>query len=506
MEPTIPPFTAQLMVRGFSRIACATTALFLCNMLYLTPVVFAQDKSEENAPKVKRLSPDAASKAVDTLVQEEMKKKNIPAVSLLVLLDGKVVKKTGYGFANVETNTPATPNTIYQLASVTKQFTATAVLMLMEEGKVKLEEPFLTYLTDFPAKWQEKWKGITVRQLLNHTSGIVSYTSLPDFPTKTRIDYKPLELLGLVGEKDLEFTPGSQWNYDNTGYFLLGMLIEKVSGKSYGEFLTERIFRPLGMKSTRVNDLQAIIPNRATGYSLEDNHIRNGEYTSPTQPFAAGALVSSVADMEKWAIAVDAGKLLKPETWTLAFTPTKLTDGKTQDYGFGWELQPLNGHTKIGHGGGITGFSTYIMRLPQDKVTIVALCNQDHADPEALSRKIAGVYVPEVISIPRKAITDPDPERTKRLRGILEKLAKGEGNPDDFAPDMQKFLFPERIKEGPQILGRFGPFKNLELLSEKEDKGMKRLDYRATFGDAAILALVTLTPDGKIAGIGFRPE
>ena len=205
----------------------------------------------------------SSTSGIDDYIQGLMQKRHIPGVSIAVVRDGKVILAKGYGVANVELSVPATERTVYQLASVTKMFTATAIMMLVAEGKLKLDDRITERLSDLPAAWRD----VTVRHLLNHTSGIKSYTSVKDFHKTSRKDYDRRELLALVTKVPLEFAPGEKWSYCNTGYFLLGMLIEKVSGKEYGEFLDERIFQPLGMTQTRVNDLRAIIPDRARATS-----------------------------------------------------------------------------------------------------------------------------------------------------------------------------------------------------------------------------------------------
>ncbi len=202
---------------------------------------------------------DSSSDAVDAYIEGRMQKRHIPGVSIAIVQDGKVVRLKGYGFANVELSVPATENSVYQLASVTKMFTATAVMMLVEDGKLGLDDKITDRLSDLPPAW----KVVTVGQLLSHTSGIKSYTSVRDFHKSARKDYSQREILDLVAKEPLEFAPGEKWSYSNTGYFLLGMLIEKVSGKPYGEFLSERIFKPLGMTQTRVNDLRDVIKGRA---------------------------------------------------------------------------------------------------------------------------------------------------------------------------------------------------------------------------------------------------
>ena len=443
----------------------------------------------------------AYADTLDDLAGKILDKTRIPGMSIAIIKDGKITKAAGYGFANLETKTPATADSVYQIGSVTKQFTATALLMLMEEGKIGLDDPLSKYLTDIPGTW----KSITIRQLLNHTSGIKSYTSVKDFEKNLRKDFTHSELLALVEKEPLEFTPGTQWGYSNTGYFLLGLVIEKASGKPYATFMTERIFQPLGMTATRINDLHAIVPNRATGYSRTPEGFVNGEYTSPTQPYAAGAIISTVTDLAKWDIALTNGKFLKADTWKAAWTPAKLTDGKTTEYGMGWQLDERKGHKRVYHGGGIPGFLSFVLRLPNDKLSVIVLTNSDASDPSEIADRIAAVYVPALAPEEKKAITDPQPEVTKRLRRIIENIAKGEGDKADFAPEMQKFLFPERIKDGPKMFGNLGSLKTLELTARTEEKGVRNLEYRAVFGETPLKISIALIADDKIASLLFSP-
>src|SRR5687768_8426298 len=329
---------------------------------------------------------------VDDYVAGEMAKRQIPGVSIAVTRDGKVVKTQGYGFANVELEVKATPDTVYQLASVTKQFTATAIMMLVDEGKLALDDKIQKHLSDVPKAWEE----VTVRHLLDHTSGIKSYTSIPNFFANARKDYTPQELIKLVADAPMEFKPGEKFAYNNTGYYLLGLIIEKAGGKKYGELLEERIFKPIGMTSTRVNDHKAIIKNRAQGYSLPGGKLVNGEYVSPTQPYSAGALVSNVIDMAKWDVAMASEGLLRKPMLVKMFSESKLNDGKGAGYGFGWAVGSRNGRKLVDHGGGIPGFSTQITRFLDDKLTIIVLTNCDNGRAGPIANGIAGFYVPEL--------------------------------------------------------------------------------------------------------------
>ncbi|MGC4044945.1 MAG: serine hydrolase domain-containing protein [Armatimonas sp.] len=361
------------------------------------------------------LSSLAQADSVDSYIRMRQERDHVPGIAVAIVKDGKVVRKKGYGYADLEHKARVTTDTPYQLASVTKQFTATAIMMLVEEGKLKLEDRVSQHLTDLPAAWSE----VTIRQLLNHTSGIKSYTSVPDFGKMMRTDFSHQEILGLVAKEPLEFASGSAWNYNNTGYFLLGMLLEKVSGKLYGDFLTERIFKPLGMSRTRVNNLQIVIPGRARGYTWDGSTVRNGEYVSPTQPYAAGALISTIDDMIKWADALESRRLLTQASWDQIWTATRLTTGKTENYGFGWSVNELNGHRMVEHSGGIPGFATDIVRFPEDRVTVIVLCNSDQINAASLATGIARHYIPTLAPTPPKTIS-VTPEAVQGISGYYD--------------------------------------------------------------------------------------
>lgn len=439
---------------------------------------------------------------IDDLVRREMARRKIPGASVAVLRGGKLVKIAGYGFANAETATPATPDTLYALASVSKQFTAAAVLMLVEEGKIGLDDPIRAHLDGLP----EAWQPATVRHLLSHTSGIPGYTEVPGFFDEPLRRYTPTQLLALVTDKPLKFAPGARWDYSNTGYYLLGMLVEKVSGKRWDAFLTERIFQPLGMTRTRLNDLEAVLPGRASGYGSSPRGVVNVPMVHPTQPGAAGALVSTARDMARWLAAVDSGRLLPKAAWERAFTPVRLADGKTAEYGFGWQVDTVNGRRRIAHGGGIPGFSTWDMRVPSERLSLVILTNHDSANAEAIGQKIAAAAAPALTPVPPKAMADPDRALTARLQVVVANLSQGGLEAGAFTPEFAAFLTPERLAEAKAALGAQGALASFTLVSRAEKDGARELGYRAVFGTTPMRVMVRVAPDGKVAGIGFRPE
>jgi CubicO group peptidase (beta-lactamase class C family) len=325
---------------------------------------------------------------VDDYVEKQMKSRRLPGLSLAVVKDGKVVKAKGYGFANLELEVPARAETVYQSASVGKQFTSMAVMLLIEDGKLGLEDKASKYLDGAP----EAWKEVTVRHLLTHTSGIKNYTS-------TKIDYHKdytdAELRKLVFALPLDFAPGEKWRYCNTGYLLLGWIIEKASGKFYADYLQERVFKPLEMTTARINSEADIIKNRAAGYREVLFQWKNQDYVSPSlNRTADGSLVLSVLDMAKWDAALYTERLLKKDRLELLWTPVKLNSGKTSPYGFGWQISEVQGRRCIEHSGGWQGFSTHISRFVDDRLGVIVFVNLDGGKASAIAHGVARHYLP----------------------------------------------------------------------------------------------------------------
>lgn len=446
---------------------------------------------------------------VDSIVQRSIDAKQIPAAGIAVVRDGKVVLAKGYGAAGVETQTLANEDTAFQIASLTKQLTATGILLLAEDGKITLEDTLGKYVPDVAAHWS----AITIRQLLNQVSGIQNYTATGKLVNDK--NYTKTELLGLVRDLPANFEPGTKWEYSNTNYFLLGMVIEKIAGRSYPDFMKDRIFKPLGMSSTIVNTSGSQIKNAAIGYELASDKWQRAKLDDPSQPFAAGAIVSTPVDMAKWAAAVSEGKLLTRASWDEAFASGKLADGKSTGYGFGWQMGRIGETSYLGHGGGIAGFGSYHVRFPADNLSVVVLVNTASRIPQQLALEIAGLYLPKVGAVIAAqnaarnagAIADADPETTKFLRGVFDGMLRGEGDPALFSTEMQKIMFPDNIKQLKGPLGSQGPVKTFELLTAENTNGTKRRVYRATFESGLKVRVnFTLDSEGKITGANVRPE
>jgi CubicO group peptidase (beta-lactamase class C family) len=316
----------------------------------LTASCFAQDKV-----------PNTSVTRMEQLIQANVPKQFMGTV--LVAQDGKVLLDKGYGFANLEWDIPNTPTTRFRLGSLTKQFTAASILLLEERGKLKIDDPVKKYMPDAPAAWDK----ITIFHVLTHTSGIPSFTGFPDYDSRETQAMTPEKLVEWFRDKPLEFEPGTKWNYSNSGYVLLGYLIEKISGQSYSDFLQQNIFTPLGMKDSGYDSNSAIIAHRAAGYAPGKSGPVNAGFVHMSIPFSAGALYSTTGDLLRWEQGLFGGKVLKAESLAKMTTPFK------QDYAFGLGVSTNNGHKMIAHDGGIQGFNTFLAYFPDDKLVVAVL-------------------------------------------------------------------------------------------------------------------------------------
>ncbi|MFT5452727.1 MAG: CubicO group peptidase (beta-lactamase class C family) [Enterobacterales bacterium] len=331
-----------------------------------------------------------------------------PGASLIVVKDGKIIFENGYGLADVEDNLSVSSKHVFRLGSITKQFTAVAILMLAQEGKLSLDDDLLKYVPDYPVHDQK----ITIKNLLSHTSGIFNYTNMKEWLPVWRKDYSVDEMIDFFKDQPTDFNPGEEWNYSNSGYFLLGKIIEVASGMSYEQFIEEKIFKALGMKNSYYDHVAEIIPNRASGYSMGDQGVENAAYISMTQPYSAGSLASTVKDLALWDTALYTEQLVSQALLEEAWTDFKLNNAEKSYYGYGWSISELQGKKAIEHSGGIHGFSTFGIRLPEDKIYVAILTNSDSSSPSLPALQIAAlvsgnpIVAPEVISLNDKALSE----------------------------------------------------------------------------------------------------
>ncbi|HLF63978.1 MAG TPA: serine hydrolase [Saprospiraceae bacterium] len=324
----------------------------------------------------------------DKMLSEQFKTGE-PGATVLVSRNGQTVYKKAFGMANLELDIPMRVEHVFRIGSITKQFTAIAILQLMEQGKLNLHDDITRFIPEYPTQGNP----ITIEHLLTHTSGIQSYTAMKEFMARMTLDFTPIEMIDYFKNEPMKFAPGTQFSYCNSGYFLLGYLIEVISGKSYPEYLDENIFKPLGMTNSLYGSNTRLIKNRASAYSQGDHGFENAHPLSMTQPYAAGSIQSTVEDLFKWHQAVHAYKLVKKESLEKAFTRYILTDGTETDYGYGWSFSYVQGSPTIEHGGGINGFSTMAIYLPKEDVFVAVFSNCDCVSPKDITARMAALAI-----------------------------------------------------------------------------------------------------------------
>lgn len=434
---------------------------------------------------------------VDSLVNSEMQKQNIPGLSLVITRDGKIDYIKGYGYSNLEHQVMVKPETIFQSGSVGKQFTAFAVMLLVEEGKIKLNDPLSVYFKDAPSSWTK----ITVKNLLNHTSGMGDYPEHFDY----RADYTEDSFYQIIKGLPLEFQTGERSQYSNLGYVMLGILISKVTGGFYGDFIKQRIFEPLGMKTARVINEDDIIPNRSAGYVKVKNEIKNQEWVSPSlNTTADGALYFSALDLAQWEAGLNAGKLLKKESYDLIWKPALLNNGKTYPYGFGWFIDSVNGKRILYHGGTWQGFESMIRRYPEKKLAVTLFANMRGSKTDKIATRIMELYQQELLPPKLNSIKDDEPSITAFVKSFVEKSIEGKLTLELFTPDLGPRIM-SRSKQTAAYLSSMGSFKGLELLERKSlGDGQRIHHYRLFFEKEEVELLLTLNRDGKIAFVEGR--
>ncbi len=316
---------------------------------------------------------------------------NEPGAAVVVMKDGAVLLRKGYGLADLEQGIPIEPEMVFRIGSVTKQFTAAAILLLEQEGKLSVKDDLRKHLPDYPTSGRV----ITIEHLLTHTSGIRSYTDMESFGEHSRDDMSVEEVIALFENQPLGFEPGEKYAYNNSGYFLLGAIIEKVSGKTYEAFLREKIFEPLGMSQTYYGSASRIIPKRAQGYDGVNGEFQNTAYLSMTLPYAAGSLLSTVDDLAKWDRALYGTELLSRASVDKWWKPFPLVSGESTHYGYGWSISSYENRTVLGHGGGINGFTCHLLRIPEDRVFVAVLTNRndEKTNPTVVARKLAAAAI-----------------------------------------------------------------------------------------------------------------
>jgi len=434
---------------------------------------------------------------LDDAVMAEMKRRHVPGLSVLVLKDGKVIKEKGYGTANLEHGVPVTPQTVFQSGSIGKTFTAALILLLEQDGKLRLDDPISRHLPDTPAAWSS----ITIRHLLSHTSGLGDPYDVIDF----RKDYTDEELIALEATVPVRSAPGEKWAYSNMGFHLLGFIANRAGGKFYGDQLRERIFAPLGM-GTRVISEADIVPHRAAGYEWKKDAYKNQSWVAPRlNTTADGSLYLTARDLAAWDQALYGDKILDARLRTASFTPARLNDGSDAPYGLGWFVDTVKGRRHISHGGAWQGFRTQLCRYVDDKLTVVVLANSTTALPARFADMIAAHYVPALFDAPPKAIADANPGLTTQVRALMTSIGAGKP-PTGLTPELGARFTPAHLAYLKERSDEKGPLQTVELLSSEPKEGGHSLRYRFRHANETMLVSVLVDQAGQFSQLGSWPE
>ncbi len=435
---------------------------------------------------------------IDQVVKEYMSAYKIPGVSFALLRKGKIVLLKSYGLANVELQVPVKPETIFQSGSIGKQFTAAALMILVQDGKISLDDKISKYIPDIPPTW----KDITIWNLLTHTSGLGDYPPEIDL----RRDYTEDQYFESFKKAPLDFVPGSKWNYSNVGYVTLGIIIRKVTGKYYGDFLQERIFKPLEMTTTRIISEADIVPNRAAGYRLVRGELKNQEWVSPaTNSTADGSLYLSILDLAKWDAALYTDTPLTQASRKLIWTPARLSDGTTKGYGFGWHIADLHGHRIVLHGGAWQGFKSQIIRFLDSEVSIIFLANSWETRDFKFARALAATVYPEFALPAVKVMEGADPKVTSLTRRVLMQITTGTLDEQLFTSEARTAFDSTRRKAFQNSLNALSlpvaVINSSEFIELKSENNLRVYYYLLTDLGASLVCAIKLTPDDKIASI-----
>jgi len=423
--------------------------------------------------------------AFDTILTKVFKQGG-PGAAVLVAKKGEVIYKKAFGMADLELNVPMQADMIFRIGSITKQFTAVAILQLAEQGKLSLQDDMKKFLPDYPTQGNT----ITIEHLLTHTSGIKSYTGMKDFQAMMRKDMTPAEIIAVFKNEPMDFAPGTKWNYNNSGYILLGYIIEKVSGKTYEQYIKDNLFVPAGMTNSGYGNENRIIKNRAKGYQGSGNNYENANYLSMTVPYAAGSLISTVEDLWKWNQAVHSYKIVSKASLDKAFTNYKLSNSKLANYGYGWSFGWVQGSPTIEHSGGINGFQTDAVYLPKEDIFVAIFSNCNCNPPGDMTQKIAAITMGKPYVWKEIAIDDT---AAKEFAGVYEnkdgeqRIISAEGNKltsqrgsgnkfliKPFAKD--KFFFENYLHTLEFVRNSSGKIEKLLYKSHTEESEWKKTD------------------------------
>lgn len=446
------------------------------------------------------LSSVAFADKIDDRVKMFMAERHIPGAAVAVVKNGRVVRMKGYGVASLEFGVPVTTETVFEIGSVSKQMTAAGIMLLVQEGKVNLDERISKYLPDIP----EAWKDVTVRHLLTHTSGIKSYTGLDGFDLSQRMSMA--DFIKKLSPYPLEFIPGEKNIYSNSGFNLLAYIIETQSGKRYFDFMRERIFVPLGMTKTADRDPQFIIPLRANGYEWRDNRY-NGRDGNLTDLMGAGSIVSTISDMTKWESALRGNRLLNAESKKTIWTQFTFSNGKLSPYGFGWRISDVRGHKLIGHTGQTAGFGAAIFRYVDEDVTVIALTNLgENGMGSLIAADVAKQYIPNMSLKAVNMRVSADPAVSEKLSAAIRGRFNGSIDDQLFTPQLARSLNAPRAKDLSVRIRKFAPPVSIEIVKRENVDGKDTITCIAETLQRIFLWRVVIDESGKIAELSLDEE
>lgn len=472
--------------------------LFALSLIFIMPTAHSQRKTAPRPPPEK---PDA----IDIFINNVIKEDHVPGVSLAIVKNGRIIKAKGYGLANVEHDVPVNSDTVFLLASITKSFTATGIMMLVEEGKIKLDEKISVYLPDTPPSWKE----ITVRRLLTHTAGLKDR-----FEGKTggdwQLSFTKEEMYRSARATPVDFAPGEGFQYSDQGYFLLGKIIEEVCGKSYRQFIKERIFDPLGMDSSTTDSQREIIKHRAEGYTRAGGKLYHNHRRTEYGLVSHYGILSTAIDLAKFDAALYGEKLLKRSTLEQMWTSSQLSSGDRVmagkwSYGFGWFVDRFFGHRLVQHGGS-TG--TAFWRMPDDQLTVIVLTNLEQlagGDATGIAKLIASKYVPQLSWANHKPQPDRDPKLTQTLKAEIVRFSSGQTDPDLYVAKYGPAV-AQAVKGQKTFYDRIGPLKSFDYLSSDVAGKDKSVYYRAVYKEMTLYYSISLNSEGKIAAVSGEPD
>ena len=433
---------------------------------------------------------------IDDYVTAEMARRHIPGVALTVVRNGRIERVQGYGFANLEHQVPMHPDTLFKTGAVGMQFTAVAVMLLVEEGKIGLDDSVRKYLPNTPRSWQP----ITIRNLLNHTSG------LPATPGgEFLVEYTDDSLLAVISKLPLNYPAETRWRFSFSDYIVLGFIMDTVTGDHYTKFLARRLFGPLNMRTAQPIDDLAVIPNRAAGYEMVEGAPRNPPSVSAFATSTAdGSLYLSALDYAAWASGGLGRTVLKPESWAHIAQAAHLKSGRSYPYGFGWFQQGDSGHALWQHSGSWQGFQAAIASYPGDDLTLVVLANGSDADPAGMIRNVATLLDPKFRQAPGAPIADTEPHITGTFRMLLGQIAEGSEDKADFV-DFSQRDFTDMMTMYRATLKPLGALAEVALFGRGMLGDDRLYRYRARYEKGAIDVRLGFAPNGRIGTLELMP-